>query len=140
MADKFIIYCDGSCVPNPGVGGWGYLIYHDDNPNDIFSNSGSVNEITTNNRMELLAAIKAFDSIPHGYAIDIHLDSQYVINGITGKHRTMKNLDLWKLLRLTVKNHNTIKWNWVKAHHTNQHNNFVDELANNAAKNARLIK
>ena len=140
MSNKFIIYSDGSCSPNPGLGGWAYLLYHDNDPTDIFHDSGSGGQ-TTNNRMELLAAINSLNGIPHDSNIDMFLDSQYVINGITKwiknwkskDFKNIKNDDLWKELDKKVSNFN-INWYWVKAHDVNEHNNFVDQLAQKARK------
>ena len=106
-SNKLEIYTDGACLGNPGPGGWAALII-DNNQEKILSGN---NEMTTNNRMELLAIIKALESINHHLEITIYTDSKYVINGITSwikKWKTndwknssktpVKNIDLWKIL------------------------------------------
>ena len=105
-SNKLEIYTDGACLGNPGPGGWAALII-DNNQERILSGN---NEMTTNNRMELLAVIKALESINHHLEITIYTDSKYVINGITSwikKWKTndwknssktpVKNIDLWKI-------------------------------------------
>ena len=106
-SNKLEIYTDGACLGNPGPGGWAALII-DNNQERILSGN---NEMTTNNRMELLAVIKALESINHHLEMTIYTDSKYVINGITSwikKWKTndwknssktpVKNIDLWKIL------------------------------------------
>jgi len=136
------IYTDGSCINNPGNGGWAAIININD---DIKKISGSVKD-TTNNKMELMAPIKALQEIKENQPIEIYTDSQYVRLGITewvhkwiknnwqtSKKEPVKNKDLWiQLYELT--NSFDIKWIWVKAHAGNILNEEVDLLAKQAAE------
>ena len=135
------IYTDGSCLTNPGNGGWAAII---SNKKEIKKISGSEKN-TTNNRMELLAPINALKSMKPGIEIQIYTDSQYVKNGITewittwlsnnwktSKKEDVKNKDLWIELYNLNKSLN-IKWNWVKAHDGNPMNEEADLLAKQAA-------
>ena len=135
------IYTDGSCLTNPGKGGWAAIINEN---NQIRKISGN-DQNTTNNRMELVAPIKALKSIKPGSEIKIYTDSQYVKNGITdwintwlsnnwknSKKQDVKNKDLWIELYYLNKSFN-IQWNWVKAHDGNPLNEEVDLLAKKAA-------
>jgi len=135
------IYTDGSCLTNPGNGGWAAIINKDDK---IIKISGSEKD-TTNNRMELLAPINALKDMSSKSQIEIYTDSQYVKLGITewinkwinnnwktSKKEDVKNKDLWIELYDLNKSLN-IKWNWVKAHAGNQMNEEVDLLAKKAA-------
>ena len=136
------IYTDGSCLNNPGNGGWAAIININ---NDVKKISGSVKD-TTNNKMELMAPIKALQEIKVKQPIEIYTDSQYVRLGITdwvhkwmknnwqtSKKEPVKNKDLWiQLYELT--NSFDIKWIWVKAHAGNLLNEEVDLLAKQAAE------
>ena len=135
------IYTDGSCLKNPGNGGWAAIICTDD---EIKKISGSEKH-TTNNRMELLATINALKEVNSDDLIEIYTDSKYVKNGITewintwlsnnwktSKKEDVKNKDLWIDLYNLNKSLN-IKWNWVKAHDGNPLNEEVDLLAKKAA-------
>ena len=136
------IYTDGSCLNNPGNGGWAAIIYFN---NEVKKISGSVKD-TTNNKMELMAPIKALQEIKEKQAIEIYTDSQYVKLGITNwihkwiknnwqtsKKEPVKNKELWiQLYELTVSF--DIKWIWVKAHAGNILNEEVDLLAKQAAE------
>ena len=136
------IYTDGSCLNNPGNGGWAAIININDKVKKI---SGSVKN-TTNNKMELMAPIKALQEINEKQPIELYTDSQYVRLGITNwihkwiknnwqtsKKETVKNKELWiQLYKLT--NSFDIKWIWVKAHSGNLLNEEVDLLAKQAAK------
>jgi ribonuclease HI len=136
------IYTDGSCLTNPGNGGWAAIINVD---NKIKKISGSVKE-TTNNKMELMAPIKALQDVKAQQPIEIYTDSQYVKLGITNwihkwiknnwqtsKKEPVKNKELWMELHELTKNHE-IKWIWVKAHAGNALNEQVDLLAKQAAE------
>ena len=141
---KFKIYTDGACSGNPGPGGWGAVIF--DNDNNQTSISGKEKN-TTNNRMEILAAIMALKKIKSNSQITIYTDSTYVKNGITewmfnwkkndwktASKKPVKNKDLWiKLDKLCEKN--KVSWKWVKGHATNKYNNLADQLATSAIKN-----
>ena len=136
------IYTDGSCLKNPGNGGWAAIININD---EIKKISGSVKD-TTNNKMELMAPIKALQEIKEKQPIEIYTDSQYVRMGITNwvhkwiknnwqtsKREPVKNKELWIQLYNLNKSHE-IKWVWVKAHAGNILNEEVDLLAKQAAK------
>ena len=136
------IYTDGSCLGNPGVGGWAFLILKGD---QLISKSGSAKN-STNNRMELTAAIKALEYLKGEKILKINTDSSYLKNGINlwiynwkknnwlnSKKENVKNKELWIELELLTKNKD-IYWNWVKAHNDNKFNNMVDSLAREAAK------
>ena len=136
------IYTDGSCLKNPGNGGWAAII----NVNNVIKKiSGSVKD-TTNNKMELMAPIKAIQEVKGQQPIEIYTDSQYVKLGITNwihkwiknnwqtsKKEPVKNKELWMELYELTKNHE-IKWIWVKAHAGNALNEQVDLLAKQAAE------
>lgn len=129
---KVIIYTDGGCEPNPGIGGWGVVLIRNGIPTKI---SGGEPE-TTNNRMELTAACQALKVLTEPHAIDLYTDSQYLKNGITDwiegwkrkNWRDVKNVDLWRELDVLVQQH-TIVWHWVKGHAGNRYNELVDQLA-----------
>ena len=135
------IYTDGSCLQNPGNGGWAAIINSDGNVRKISGNEKN----TTNNRMELMATISALKEISSNEDIEIYTDSQYVKLGITkwinnwlknnwqtSKKEDVKNKDLWLELYDLNKSLN-VKWNWVKAHAGNPINEEVDLLAKKAA-------
>ena len=135
------IYTDGSCLGNPGNGGWAAIIIDDNKKIRI---KGSKKD-TTNNQMELLAPIKALKKIPKGSSVQIFTDSKYVKSGITewihnwkkngwktANKQPVKNKELWNELdNLTEKFE--IKWSWVKGHSTDTLNNEVDLIAREAA-------
>tara|TARA_E500000178_G_scaffold103182_1_gene102778 strand:+ start:249 stop:677 length:429 start_codon:yes stop_codon:yes gene_type:complete len=141
---KFKIYTDGACSGNPGPGGWGAVIFDNDNNQ---TNISGKEKNTTNNRMEILAAIMALKKIKSNSQITIYTDSIYVKNGITewmfnwkkndwktASKKPVKNKDLWiKLDKLCEKN--KVSWKWVKGHATNKYNNLADQLATLAIKN-----
>ena len=135
------IYTDGSCIGNPGNGGWAAIIINGENKIQI---KGSKKD-TTNNQMELLAPIQALKKIPKGSKVQIFTDSKYVKSGITewiynwkkngwitANKQQVKNKDLWTELDLLT-NEFEINWNWVKAHSTDKLNNEVDLIAKEAA-------
>jgi len=134
------IYTDGACRGNPGPGGWGALIKDGGGQREL---SGAENE-TTNNRMELTAAIMALRSLPEGSAADLYTDSEYVMKGLndwlpswkargwkTAAKKPVKNQDLWQALDEANARHK-IRWHWVKGHAGNDGNEYVDRLANKA--------
>ena len=136
------IYTDGSCLNNPGNGGWAAIINQD---NKVKKISGSVKD-TTNNKMELMAPIMALQEIDKNQQIEIYTDSQYVRLGITdwihkwiknnrqtSKKEPVKNKELWIQLYELTKSYE-IKWIWVKAHAGNTLNEEVDLLAKKAAE------
>jgi len=135
------IYTDGSCLENPGNGGWAAIIIDDGKKTQI---KGSKKN-TTNNQMELLAPIEALKKIPKGSKVQIFTDSKYVKSGITewihnwkkngwktADKQPVKNKELWEELDLLA-NQFKIDWNWVKAHSTDKLNNEVDLIAREAA-------
>jgi ribonuclease HI len=132
MKDKVIVYTDGGCVPNPGKGGWGALLMCNNREKEIF---GGVDG-TTNNRMELMAAIQALNTLTRPCDVTIYSDSKYVVDGITKwypnwikKGRTdFVNPDLWHALAAAAKPH-TVTWQWIKGHSGIPGNERADELA-----------
>ena len=135
------IYTDGSCLENPGNGGWAAIIIDDGKKTQI---KGSKKN-TTNNQMELFAPIEALKKIPKGSEVQIFTDSKYVKSGITewihnwkkngwktADKQPVKNKELWEELDLLA-NEFEISWNWVKAHSTDKLNNEVDLIAREAA-------
>ena len=136
------VYTDGSCLGNPGNGGWAFLV---NNEGVISSRSGfSIN--VTNNQMELTAAIKAIEFLDNFEELSIYTDSNYVKNGITSwienwkknnwkttSKNSVKNQDLWRRLDL-LHSSKKIMWQWVKAHEDNKYNNEVDLLARRSAE------
>ena len=135
------IYTDGSCLENPGNGGWAAIIIDGGKKTQI---KGSKKN-TTNNQMELLAPIEALKKIPKGSKIEIFTDSKYVKSGITewihnwkkngwktADKQPVKNKELWEELDFLA-NEFEISWNWVKAHSTDKLNNEVDLIAKEAA-------
>ena len=132
------IYTDGACSGNPGIGGWGAVIFS--NSDDVvFLNGGE--SITTNNRMELTAAIKSIAYFKNRSNLEIFTDSKYLKDGIerwilnwkkngwkTSNKKPVKNKDLWVQLDKEILKHN-IKWNWVKGHANNEFNEKADSLA-----------
>ena len=135
------IYTDGSCLGNPGNGGWAAIIIDDKKKIQI---KGSKKD-TTNNQMELIAPIKALKKIPKGSNVQIFTDSKYVKSGITewinnwkkngwktASKQPVKNKDLWTELD-QMTNEFQIKWSWVKGHSTDVLNNEVDLIAREAA-------
>lgn len=135
---KVTIYTDGACKPNPGPGGWGaVLLFQEGGPVELSAGR----EQTTNNRMELQAAIEALSFLDNPHDVTIYTDSQYVKNGITRwlprwqrrnwmttADTPVKNKELWQRLSQTLNRH-TVHWKWIKGHGDNRWNNRADELA-----------
>lgn len=135
-----IIYTDGACRGNPGPGGWGAILFYGEHEKIL---SGAETD-TTNNRMELMAAIQALSAMKESCRIDIHTDSQYVQKGInewlrnwkknnwkTAAKQPVKNVDLWQQLD-ELANRHQITWHWVKGHSGHPQNELADEVANQA--------
>ena len=135
------IYTDGSCIENPGKGGWAAIIFMNDEKIAITGNKKN----TTNNQMELMAAIEALKKIPTGQKVQVYTDSKYLKMGITewidkwlqnnwktSSKQKVKNLELWTELNEISKKHK-IEWFWVKGHAGNLINEEVDALAKKAA-------
>jgi ribonuclease HI len=132
------IYADGACKGNPGPGGWGAILMFADKERPLYGGEA----LTTNNRMELTAVIRALEALKRPCDIKIYTDSSYVQKGITewvhnwklrnwrtADKKPVKNDDLWKLLDSLVQTHN-IEWIWVKGHAGNIGNERADALAN----------
>ena len=138
MKSSISIYTDGACKGNPGEGGWGAYIEYNNEKVKLYG----YEKDTTNNRMEITAAIEALRSIKIKSNIIIYTDSKYLMNGIntwingwkknnwrTSSNKGVKNVDLWKIIDELNSNH-SIKWCWVKGHSGNPGNEMADELAN----------
>jgi len=136
------VYTDGSCLGNPGNGGWAFLV----KKNDIISSRSGFVLNTTNNQMELTAAIKAIEFLDTNDVINLLTDSNYVKNGITSwiknwkinnwknsSKQPVKNKDLWERLD-ELNSTKSVNWQWVKAHSTNNYNIQVDLLARQSAE------
>jgi ribonuclease HI len=132
------IYTDGACRGNPGPGGWGALMVAGDIEKELWGGE----ELTTNNRMELTAAIKALEALKRRCSVALYTDSKYVMDGInqwlpnwkkrgwkTADKKPVKNQDLWELLDARTCEHD-IHWHWVKGHAGHPGNERADELAN----------
>lgn len=140
MTAKVEIYTDGACNGNPGPGGWGVLLQYGDTKKEL---SGFEPD-TTNNRMELMAAIQALESLTKPSSVTLYTDSRYVQDGMktwihnwqknnwkTADKKPVKNADLWKQLSEAAQKH-TVSWEWVKGHSGNPGNERADTLACNA--------
>lgn len=139
---RLYAYTDGACSGNPGPGGWGVLltVMQGTTTLDTYELSGGEAE-TTNNRMELLAAISALEALPEPADIVVVTDSVYVKNGMTGwlddwkrrgwktkGNKPVKNLDLWQRLEAAQSGHR-VEWRWIKGHAGNRENDRADELS-----------
>jgi ribonuclease HI len=136
-----ILYTDGACDPNPGTGGWGVVILEDGRQRTL--SGGELN--TTNNRMELTAAIKGLQAFSQPAQITVYCDSEYVKRGITEwitawKKKNWKrqggalaNVELWQTLD-KLNTFHQVRWLWVKGHASNPHNQLADQLAVAARK------
>ncbi|MFB0923210.1 MAG: ribonuclease HI [Alphaproteobacteria bacterium] len=131
------IFTDGACSGNPGPGGWGAILRSGEHEKEL---SGGEFD-TTNNRMELMAAISALEELKASSQIDLHTDSTYVKDGITkwihnwerngwktAAKKPVKNVDLWKRLKAALSRHD-VSWHWVKGHAGHPDNERADELA-----------
>ena len=140
------IYTDGACKGNPGPGGWGALMKYKDQAKEIWG--GELD--TTNNRMELLAAIKALEALTRPAKVELYTDSNYVQQGITSwihnwknngwktsARKPVKNADLWQRLDDLTSKHD-ISWNWLKGHAGHPGNERADQLANLGVEEAGL--
>lgn len=140
MAEKKTvhIYTDGACSGNPGVGGWGAILMYGDNMKELYGNE----QQTTNNRMELLAAIKGLKALKMPCIVELYTDSAYLYNAFEqgwiwnwqktnwrkSDNSAVQNIDLWKML-LKLNAVHEIHWNKVKGHADNKYNNRCDALA-----------
>ena len=140
MSGRVAIWTDGACSGNPGPGGWGAVLTFDGTEKDLCGGE----QLTTNNRMELTAAIMALEALKRPCEIDLHTDSQYVRTGVTewleqwkardwrtASRKPVKNIDLWQALDAELVRH-TIEWHWVKGHAGVPGNEHADRLANEA--------
>ena len=140
------IYTDGACSGNPGPGGWGVLLRYGEHEKELCGGEATA---TTNNRMELMAAIQALESLSRPATVLLHTDSSYVRNGITAwmpkwkrngwqtsDRKPVKNADLWLRLDTAVARHE-VEWRWVKGHAGNPGNERADALANQGMTEAR---
>ena len=132
------IFTDGACRGNPGPGGWGALLRYGVNEKKIYGGD----KLTTNNRMELLAAIEALGSLKESSNVILTTDSEYVRQGITtwmpnwkkrgwktANKKPVKNIDLWQRLEKASNDH-LINWKWIKGHSGHRENEIADQLAN----------
>jgi ribonuclease HI len=138
MTDAVIIYTDGACRGNPGPGGWGVILNYKGKVKEFYG----AEKHTTNNRMELMAAIQALESLTRPCFVQLNSDSSYVLKGITdwmpnwkkrgwktAARTPVKNEDLWRRLDAAIAKHK-VEWKWVKGHSGNTNNDRADELAN----------
>ena len=139
------IYTDGACSGNPGPGGWGALLVAKGHEKEI---SGSANP-TTNNRMELMAAIQALETLKRPSLVRLHTDSMYLRDGITryihnwkrngwktADKKPVKNVDLWQRLEAAIERHR-VEWRWVRGHSGHPENERADALARQGVEQAR---
>tara|TARA_Y100001970_G_scaffold164563_1_gene201058 strand:- start:2498 stop:3376 length:879 start_codon:yes stop_codon:yes gene_type:complete len=125
------IYTDGSCLGNPGPGGWGAIIIYPDGKEKELSGSDLD---TTNNRMELQSVIEALDFLESDSVIEVFSDSLYVINTITKGWKKKANMELWNELENVIQKHSNISWNWVKGHSGDFYNEKVNDIAQGKAE------
>lgn len=137
-SDHVELYTDGACKGNPGPGGWGVLMRYKGRSKELCGGEAE----TTNNRMELMAAIKGLEALNRPCVIDLYTDSKYVMTGInewihnwkkkgwkTADRKPVKNVDLWQQLDVQVAGHQ-IRWHWVRGHSGHDGNETADRLAN----------
>ncbi|MDD1636524.1 MAG: ribonuclease HI [Methylococcaceae bacterium] len=138
MTDAVIIYTDGACRGNPGPGGWGVILNYKGKIKELYG----AEKHTTNNRMELMAAIQALESLTRPCSVQLNSDSIYVLKGITdwmpswkkrgwktAARTPVKNEDLWRRLDAAITKHK-VEWKWVKGHSGDTGNDRADVLAN----------
>lgn len=136
--DEVHAWTDGACKGNPGPGGWGAWLQFGEHERELFGGE----ELTTNNRMELTAVIEALRALNRPCAVTLHVDSQYVMNGVTrwvpgwkrngwrtADKKPVKNRDLWEALDAELARHQ-VTWQWVKGHAGDPGNERADALAN----------
>ncbi|MDX5367140.1 MAG: ribonuclease HI [Alphaproteobacteria bacterium] len=137
MSDAVDLYTDGACSGNPGPGGWGVLMLYKDNERELCGGEAA----TTNNRMELMAAIQGLEALKRGVKVRIHTDSTYVKDGITkwihgwkkngwktSAKKPVKNAELWQRLETAIER-NDVSWHWVTGHSDHPENDRADALA-----------
>lgn len=143
MRKKIFLFTDGACRGNPGPGGWGVILRYGDTEKELFG--GEKN--TTNNRMELTAAIQGLNSLKESCDVELTTDSQYVRQGVlewlegwkkrnwkTADKKPVKNQDLWEALDQATLRHR-ITWHWVRGHSGHEENERADQLANKGIDN-----
>jgi ribonuclease HI len=143
--DRVTIHTDGACSGNPGPGGWGVILQWDGHTRELKGGEAH----TTNNRMELMAAIMALEALKRPCDVDLHTDSEYLRQGITdwingwkrngwrtAARKPVKNTDLWQRLDAAVGRH-TVHWHWVRGHSGHDLNERADELAREAIAEIR---
>ncbi len=136
--DTVFLYCDGACRGNPGPGGWGVLLHYQGREKTLYGGEMQ----TTNNRMELVAAIEGLKALKRASTVVVTTDSQYLRRGITewlptwkkrgwktSTNKPVKNIDLWQTLDAEVQRHQ-VSWKWVKGHSGHLENEIADQLAN----------
>ncbi|MEM7004312.1 MAG: ribonuclease HI [Pseudomonadota bacterium] len=145
MTDTIEIWTDGACSGNPGPGGWGALLKQGDREKELFDGEAS----TTNNRMELTAAIEALNALKKPSKVTLHTDSTYVKDGLTkwihgwkkngwktASKKPVKNKELWQALDAACERHD-ITWKWVKGHAGDEGNERADALARKGTESVR---
>jgi ribonuclease HI len=145
MSEKIEIWTDGACSGNPGPGGWGVLVRENGSEKELYGGEAA----TTNNKMELMAAIVALESQPKGSKVTLHTDSQYVKDGLTkwiigwkrngwktADKKPVKNQDLWVRLDAAASSHK-VDWRWVRGHTGDEGNERADALARKGCEEAR---
>ncbi|MBD1553420.1 ribonuclease HI [Pseudomonas typographi] len=148
MSDSIEIYTDGACKGNPGPGGWGALLVYKGVEKELWGGETA----TTNNRMELTAAIRALEALKRPCEVTLVTDSEYVMKGIrewlpnwkkrnwqTAAKQPVKNADLWKQLDEQVNRHE-VAWQWVRGHNGHHGNERADALANRGVDEVRQLK
>ena len=139
-AHHVVIYTDGGCAPNPGPGGWAAILRSGKHMKELKGGE----PMSTNNRMELMAAISGLEALKNPSQVDMHIDSQYVRDGImkyinnwkrngwrTAAKEPVKNQDLWQRLDV-ARNRHTVRWHWVRGHSGDFYNDRADELVREA--------
>ena len=136
-SDAVVVYTDGACSGNPGPGGWGAILIYNGHRKELSGGAPA----TTNNRMELMAAIEALETLKRRCRVDVHTDSNYLRDGIsrwiakwkkngwrTADRKPVKNADLWQRLDAARQRHD-VRWHWVRGHSGHDENDRADELA-----------
>lgn len=145
-AGRVIVHTDGACSGNPGPGGWGVVMEWNGSRRELYGGAAH----TTNNRMELMAAIMALEALKRPCTVSMHVDSSYVKDGITrwiaawkrngwktADRKPVKNADLWQKLDGAIARHD-VSWHWVKGHAGHDENERADELARLGVAEARV--
>jgi ribonuclease HI len=133
-SSEYLVYADGSCIGNPGPGGWGVVVR---DPGGEIKEFNGHDDSTTNNRMELMAAIEGLRATTPGADVILRSDSRYVVDSMTRHYKRNKNHDLWELLDAETATRR-VRFEWVRGHDTDATNNRADELALMGA-NGRLL-